>query len=255
MANKGETFEKLIEILAKLRAPGGCPWDREQTYKDINPYLLEEAHEIVESVDRHDFDALKEELGDLLIHIFFYAGLAAEEKKFCAADVAQGAIEKLIRRHPHVFGDSKAETVSEVLENWEKIKQKEKNKASMLEGLPKAMPALVKAFRLGEKTSRVGLDWPDTKGVLNKIKEEISEMEAEPNEAEYGDLLFSLAQLGRFLKIDPETALRQACRRFIERFQWIEKETRGQNQSLQSLSAQEWDRLWVEAKRKTALIS
>lgn len=255
MPNSSEAFAKLIEILAQLRAPGGCPWDREQTYPDINPYLLEEAHEIVESVDRRDFDGLKEELGDLLVHIFFYAGLAAEEKKFTAADVAQSAIDKLIRRHPHVFGDANAKTTAEVLVNWEKIKLKEKGKGSMLEGLPKAMPALVKAFRLGEKTSRVGFDWSDPKGVLNKIKEEIAELEANPSEQEYGDLLFSLAQLGRFLTIDPETALRQACHRFITRFQWIEETCQKQNKSLQALSAKEWDHLWEEAKRKTSLTS
>ncbi|MBI4124865.1 MAG: nucleoside triphosphate pyrophosphohydrolase [Deltaproteobacteria bacterium] len=254
MGKAGEAFEKLFEILAKLRAPGGCPWDREQTYKDINPYLLEEAHEIVESVDRRDFDGLKEELGDLLIHIFFYAGLAAEDKKFSAADVAQGAVEKLIRRHPHVFGDVKASTTKEVLENWEKIKQAEKKKGSMLEGLPKGMPALVKAFRLGEKTSRVGLDWSDRNGVLNKVKEELAELEAEPNEQEYGDLLFSLAQLGRFLKIDPETALRKACDRFTKRFQWIENKCRQKNQPLQNLTAAEWDALWEEAKQKNQKI-
>lgn len=241
-------FEKLIQILAQLRAPGGCPWDREQTCKDINPYLLEEAHEIVESVDRRDWEGLKEELGDLLVHIFFYAGLAAEEKKFTAADVAQSAVDKLIRRHPHVFGSVETKTTQEVLENWEKIKQQEKPKTSLLEGLPKAMPALVKAFRFGEKTSRVGFDWPDAKGVVEKIKEEVVELEAEPNEQEYGDLLFSLAQLGRFLKCDPETALRRACDRFIQRFQRIEAECRRENIPLQNLNAKQWDDLWEKAK-------
>lgn len=262
MSKAGEQFERLIEILAKLRGPGGCPWDKEQSYQDINPYLLEEAHEIVEAVDKKDFAGLKEELGDLLVHIFFYSQLAKEENKFGAEEVAQSACEKLIRRHPHVFGDKKVFSTEEVLVNWEKIKQTEKKKESILEGLPKTLPALVKAFRLGEKSSRVGLDWSDIQGVLKKVEEETRElMEAiTPSpaagnhqvEKEYGDLLFTLANFGRFLKLDPETALRKACHRFIQRFQWIEKKTTQENQPLQSLSAQQWDALWEEAKKATS---
>lgn len=259
MANTSEVFEKLIEILATLRGPNGCPWDKEQTYQDINPYLLEEAHEAVESIDRKDFAGLKEELGDLLVHIFFYSQLATEEKKFGAVSVAQSACEKLIRRHPHVFGDSKASNTHEVLVQWEKIKQSEKKKESILEGLPKAIPALIKAFRLGEKSSRVGFDWKETEGILAKVAEETAELKEaigdknqEAIEKEYGDLLFTLANLGRFLKIDPETALRKTCDRFIQRFQWIEKKTKRNQQILQKLSLREWDEMWEEAKQRAS---
>lgn len=261
MSKAGEQIEKLIEILAVLRSPNGCPWDKEQSYQDINPYLLEEAHEVAESVDQKDFEGLKEELGDLLVHIFFYSQLAAEEKKFDVAGVAQSACEKLVRRHPHVFGDDKASTTKEVLVNWEKIKQKEKKKDSLLVGLPKAIPALIKAFRIGEKTSRVGFDWKETSGIFEKVKEEVDELSEvigsknqEAIEREYGDLLFTLANLGRFLKLDPETSLRKACQHFINRFQRIEKETRKQNRHLQDLTAQEWDQLWEEAKRFSATL-
>lgn len=262
MSKTGEAFEKLVEILARLRGPGGCPWDREQTYQDINPYLLEEAHEVAESVDQKNFDGLKEELGDLLVHILFYSQLAGEEKKFDVGEVVKGAAEKLIRRHPHVFGDTKVASTEEVLVNWEKIKQEErrgKEKKSMLESLPKALPALVKAFRIGEKTHRVGFDWPNTEGVLEKISEEISELHQalsasnkEHIEQEFGDILFSLANLGRFLKCDPETALRKATHRFMQRFQWMEEKIAREGKSLQELTAQEWDQLWEGAKSETA---
>ena len=248
--------------MATLRGPGGCPWDKEQSYQDINPYLLEEAHEVAESVDAKDFAGMKEELGDLLVHIFFYSQLAAEENKFDAASVAEAACEKLIRRHPHVFGDDKASTTKEVLVNWEKIKQGEKKKESILEGLPKALPALVKAFRLGEKSSRVGFDWSTTDGIFEKVKEEVGELSAviggkngEAIEQEYGDLLFTLANLGRFLKLDPETVLRKAASRFIGRFQWVEKRVKEEKRALQDLSAEEWNQLWEEAKKSRQLLA
>lgn len=265
MPNSGKELEKLIDILATLRGPNGCPWDKEQTYQDISPYLLEEAHEVVEAIDKKDFAELKEELGDLLVHILFFSQLAKEENHFSAHEVIEGACEKLIRRHPHVFGETSAKNTQEVLVNWEKIKQQEKEKkgkikSSLLEGLPPSLPALIKAFRIGEKTSRVGLDWSQTKGILEKIKEEISELEEaiEKNEhtsieKEYGDLLLTLANLGRFLKTDPETALRKATHIFIRRFQWIEEATRQNGGKLQDLTANEWDRLWQEAKRTTLL--
>lgn len=266
MSKAGEKFEKLVAILATLRGEGGCPWDREQTYADINPYLLEEAHEVAESVDQKDFDGLKEELGDLLVHILFYSQMAKEDEKFAVGDVVASAAEKLIRRHPHVFGETKVANTEEVLVNWEKIKQEErrgKEKKSMLEGLPKALPALVKAFRIGEKTHRVGFDWPDTEGVLKKLKEELAELEEalgkgdndggkERTEAEFGDLLFTLANLGRFLKLDPETALRKAAHRFIQRFQWMEEKIGREGKALQDLSAAEWDQFWGEAKSEIA---
>lgn len=260
MNKTGETLEKLIEILATLRGPNGCPWDREQTHKDLNPYLLEEAHEVVDAVDGGDFAELKEELGDLLVHILFHSQLAEEDGKFKIEEVFRGACEKLIRRHPHVFGDEKAPTTKEVLINWEKIKQKEnkeKKKDSLLDGLPKGLSALIVAFRLGEKSGRVGFDWTDTKGILKKVDEETKELHAaiqenkiDEIEAEYGDLLFTLANLGRFLKLDPETALRKATQRFKQRFQWIEKKAVEENLPLQSLSALQWNNWWEEAKKE-----
>lgn len=258
MKNTGESFEKLVEILAILRGPKGCPWDQEQTHKDLNPLLLEEAYEVVESVDQENFKNLKEELGDLLVHILFHSQLANETKHFDVTDIVKSACEKLIRRHPHVFGDEKVKDTKEVLTNWEIIKQKEKKKESILEGLPKALPALVKAFRLGEKASRVGFDWPSSSGVLEKMEEELKELkEAISNnhqehiEDELGDLFFTLANLARTLKIDPETALRKTTDRFIRRFQWLEKESALNQRKLQDLNPKEWEELWEKAKKVT----
>lgn len=259
MPKTGETFEKLAQILATLRGPGGCPWDKEQSYRDINPYLMEEAHEVMESIDNKDFEGLKEELGDLLIHILFFCQMAKEENRFTVEEVMQNACDKLIRRHPHVFGDEKVADTREVLVNWEKIKQKENagKRESILDGIPKTIPALIKAFRLGEKSSRVGLDWSGTEGVMKKVEEEMEELKNElkkPNhdpratDHEYGDLLFTLANLGRFLKLDPESSLRKASDRFTRRFQWIEKEMKTKNKPLQDLSAEQWDELWEKAK-------
>ncbi len=261
MSKTGEKFEKLAEIMAILRGPNGCPWDKEQTYKDINPCLLEETHEVLEAVDRNDFTDLQEELGDLLVQILFLSQLAREENRFNVGDVVQKASEKLVRRHPHVFGDQKADTSHEVLINWEKIKQeenkhKEKKRDSILSGLPKSSPSLLTAFRIGEKTHRVGFDWPDFEGILKKVDEELKELReaiASKKEAEieheFGDLLFTLANLGRFLKSDPETALRKASERFTNRFKKIEKKAREENRKLQNLSAKEWDQWWEKAKR------
>ena len=247
--------------MAILRGPNGCPWDKEQTYKDINPYLLEEAHEVVEAIDKEDFNELKEELGDLLVQILFHCQLASEEKKFDVAEVIEKVSEKLIRRHPHVFGNEKADSSREVLVNWEKIKQeenskKEKKRESLLEGIPKSIPALIKALRLGEKTSRVGFDWKEDEGIIEKLDEEIGELKEALHskkeaaiEQEYGDLLFTLANLGRFLKCDPETSLRKAADRFMKRFRHIEKRAGDQNKPLQTLSAREWNDFWEEAKK------
>lgn len=252
-------FEKLIDILAKLRGPGGCPWDQEQTYKDITPYMLEEVHEVIDAIDVNNFEDLKEELGDLLMHVFFHAQLAREEKRFTIFEVVEGICEKLVRRHPHVFSDTKATTSKEVLENWEQIKGKEKGKEnrSILDGLPKGMPALVKAFRVGEKTGRVGFDWENIDGVLAKIDEELSEFKkalASGNsneiEKEYGDILLVVANLGRFTKQDPETALRKAILKFTQRFQQIEKEYDFSKEALKKLSAKKWEEHWQQVKRQ-----
>lgn len=256
MSNTGTAFEKLVAILERLRGPGGCPWDREQTYKDIAPHTLEEVHEVLDAIDRHDLDGLREELGDLLLQIVFYAQIAKEEKKFTIDDVVDSINKKLIHRHPHVFGEQKVKDSGEVLERWEKLKFSE-GKKSVVGGVPKALPALLKAYRLGEKTARVGFDWEDSEGILAKLEEEARELhEAKQKkdesavEHEYGDLLFTMANIGRFLGVDPEGALRKATERFIKRFKLMEDEISKQKKEMQSLSAKEWDELWNMAKQK-----
>ncbi|MFH1873835.1 MAG: nucleoside triphosphate pyrophosphohydrolase [Pseudomonadota bacterium] len=278
MSNSAKSFEKLVEIMARLRAPDGCPWDREQTYKDIATHTLEETYEVIDAIDRGDFKDLKEELGDLLLQVVFYAQIAKEEDRFNIEDVIEGISKKLIHRHPHVFGDVKANNSSEVLGRWEKLKMQE-GKKSVLGGVPQTLPALLKAYRIGEKASRVGFDWEDAEGILSKVEEEARELhearkeqklsppprlphqgggeEEAPQqtaahdqvEHEYGDLLFTLANIGRFLKIDPESALRKATERFISRFQNMEKQIAEQQKEMQSLTPEEWDNLWEKAKQ------
>ncbi|MFH0799771.1 MAG: nucleoside triphosphate pyrophosphohydrolase [Pseudomonadota bacterium] len=257
MTDIGKKFEELVGIMAKLRAPDGCPWDREQSYKDIAAHTLEETHEVLDAIDRNDLDGLREELGDLLLQILFYSQIADEEKRFDICDVIDGIAKKLIHRHPHVFGDAKVSGSGEVLKRWEELKKSE-GKESVLGGVPRSLPALLKAYRIGEKSSRVGFDWPDAEGILAKVEEEARELhearESEDESAvdhEYGDLLFTMANLGRFLGIDPEGALRRATERFTGRFNHIEDETKRTGRALQSLSAKEWDDHWEEAKKKT----
>jgi len=240
--------------MKKLRSPDGCPWDREQSYKDIATHTLEETYEVLDAIDRGDLNDLKEELGDLLLQIIFYSQIADEENQFNIDDVIEGISKKLIHRHPHVFGDTKANTSDEVVERWEMLKLKE-GKKSVLGGVPKSLPALLKAYRIGEKASRIGFDWEDTEGILSKIEEEARELhEARKNqdpqktEDEYGDLLFTLANIGRFLKIDPETALRKATNKFITRFQFMEKIISEKKKNIDSLTPDEWDNLWKKAK-------
>ncbi len=258
MSETGTSFEELVEIMARLRAPDGCPWDREQSYKDIAAHTLEETHEVLHAIDQEDFKALCEELGDLLLQVLFYAQIASEEGRFKIDDVIDGIKKKLIHRHPHVFGDAKVSGSGEVLKQWEQLKKLE-GKKSVVGGVPASLPALLKAFRLGEKTSRVGFDWPDADGILSKVEEEAHELhEARANgdesgiDHEYGDLLFTIANLGRFLKVDPEGSLRRATDRFMGRFKWIEDEAQKKGRELKSLSDKEWDTLWNEAKRHVA---
>lgn len=254
MTSSKTTFAELVHIMARLRAPDGCPWDREQTYKDIAAHTLEETHEVLEAIDREDYDGLKEELGDLLLQVLFYAQIATEEGRFTIDDVIHGIASKLIHRHPHVFGETKVSGSHEVVQQWELLKKAE-GKTSVLGGVPKALPALLKAFRLGEKTSRVGFDWENADGILAKVEEEAKELhEAREHGAsdeidhEYGDLLFTLANLGRFLKLDPEGSLRRATDRFMARFRWMEVTSEQRGQELKALTPQEWDQLWNEAK-------
>lgn len=257
MENTGKKFEELVKIMAKLRAPDGCPWDREQSYKDIAAHTLEETYETLEAIDRGDFKALKEELGDLLLQIIFYAQIATEENRFGIDEVIEGISAKLIHRHPHVFGDAQVSGSDEVLKNWEFLKKKE-GKKTVLGGVPSALPSLLKAFRLGEKSSRVGFDWSDSEGILGKVEEEARELhEAKESgnpdaiDHEYGDLLFTLANLGRFLGLDPEGSLRRGTDRFIARFNFMEEKISERGMDMKSLTPEQWDDLWENAKSAT----
>jgi tetrapyrrole methylase family protein/MazG family protein len=255
----GEKFAELVEIMARLRGENGCPWDREQTSESIKPYLVEETYEVLEAIDEQDPAKLKEELGDLMLQIVFHAQMAEEAGVFTASDVLAAINDKLVRRHPHVFGDVKAETAQEVLFNWEQIKQTErrrdKGQASLLDGVPRELPALLRAHRLQEKASRVGFDWNEAQEVFRKVEEELAELRAamqgqaaERVEAELGDLLFALVNLSRFLAVNPEEALRKTIARFIARFRYIEEELARRGRSLRQASLEEMDALWAEAK-------
>lgn len=252
----GKKFEKLVEIMAKLRAPKGCPWDREQTHESISPYLLEETYETLDALDKGNAKEMKEELGDLLLQVVFHAQIAADEKTTDISEIIDGICNKLIFRHPHVFGESKVKNSGDVLKNWEKLKKKEGNKKTLFSGLPKTLPALLKAYRIGQKVSRVGFDWNDTEGILEKIEEEARELhEAKKSgvrkniEHEYGDVLLTLANLGRFLDIDPETALRKATNRFIVRFEWMENKVSKLGLDMHKMTAKELDDLWNQSKK------
>ena len=256
-----DAFEDLVQIMARLRGENGCPWDRQQTHESIKPYLLEETYEVLESIDENDPEKLREELGDLALQVVFHAQMAEEAGLFTIADVLRGINEKLRRRHPHIFGDVKADTAQEVLFNWEQIKKKEREKtqgrASLLDGVPRELPALLRAHRLQEKASRVGFDWSEAREVYQKVEEELSELrtamegeQPERIEAELGDLLFSLVNLGRFIAVNPEEALRKTIARFIARFQYIEEELARRGTAPGDVTLHEMDALWAEAKAK-----
>ena len=233
MQNRHPAFARLVEIMATLRGPTGCPWDREQTPDTLKPYLVEETYEVLEALEAKNLHDFKEELGDLLLQIVFHSQIMAEAGAFTIEDVAQAIGDKLVRRHPHVFSDVKVKDADEVVQNWAKIKAQEKaGKAdrSLLAGVPHGAPALIQAQRLGEKASRVGFDWSSAQEVFHKVEEEIQELAAtlpnattERQEHELGDLLFALTSLARHLNIDAETALRKAGKRFSTRFRYIEE--------------------------------
>lgn len=259
MTTTGKKFETLVDIMAQLRGPKGCPWDKEQTPQSAVAYIVEEAFETVEAIESGDATAVKEELGDLLLQAVFQAQMVADTTAdFTIDDVIDTITQKLIVRHPHVFGTIEANTSTEVLKNWEKIKAEEKpERTSLLDGVPKGLPALLKAYRIGQKASRVGFDWKDISGILDKIEEEARELHVAKTpdeiESELGDLLFTLANLGRFLKVDPETALRKSTEKFTQRFRWMEAACKQKGTPLQSLSDAEWDALWNQAKVATTV--
>jgi len=251
-ADQLKAFERLLDIMDELREK--CPWDRKQTFETLRHLTIEETYELGDAILEKDNDEIKKELGDLLLHIVFYAKIGSENKAFDIGDVAHGISEKLISRHPHIYGDIKADDADQVAKNWESIKLKE-GKKSVLEGVPKSLPALVKAFRIQEKASGVGFDWSNTEGVLDKVKEELQELKAEVYqknsteiEAEFGDVLFSLINYARFLEINPESALERTNKKFIKRFNYIESKAIENGKSVNELSLDEMEAFWQEAK-------
>lgn len=247
-----DKFEDLVEIVKILRKE--CPWDRKQTHQSIKDNLIEEAYEAVEAIDQEDFEELKKELGDLLLHVVFHSRMAGETGEFKMEDVIISIQEKLIRRHPHVFGDTRAEDEKQVAENWETIKLKE-GKQSVLDGLPAHLPALIKAQRMQEKAANVGFDWPKWRQVWDKLEEELEEFKevleeknTEKSKEEFGDLLFSLVNVGRFFDLNAEDCLRMTNSKFIKRFQYIERKIQDSDRSLNEVSLEEMDGIWEEAK-------
>ena len=253
-----ESMNRLVEIIDTLRAPGGCPWDREQDHKSIMKCLIEETYELADAIESDDAETLKEELGDVLLQVVFHSAIAKEEEAFTLDDVIHTLCDKLIYRHPHVFGDASVRNAEEVIKNWESLKRREegkKERASILSGIPATLPALLAALKIQSVASRVGFDWDSPAGVFDKITEEMVEvrdaMDAgnpEQIEEEIGDLIFSAVNLARLLKIDPETALRRTNKKFTRRFHAIEKAAQSQNISLGDMPMAEKERLWQQAK-------
>ena len=270
----GKLFEDLVGLQIRLLAPNGCPWDREQTHESLRTYLIEEAYEVLDALESGDPDKFAEELGDLLLQIIFHSQLASQAGRFNVGDVIERVHTKMVRRHPHVFGTDKANSAADVLKNWEQLKAEERRQdrvarglsdadasgeksASLLSGIPRTLPAVMEAYQLTRRASRVGFDWPNISGVLEKLREEIQELEAEiangnaaKIESEAGDLLFSVVNVVRFLKLDPEIALKKANRKFIERFRDMETDAASAGKKLADMNAGELDELWNSAKLK-----
>lgn len=267
----GKAFEALVALQARLRAPSGCPWDREQTHDSLRTYLLEETYEVLDALDTGDAPKFADELGDLLLQIVFHAQLAAEAGKFDIADVIERIHTKMVRRHPHVFGRVRAETSAQVLKNWEQLKAEERAKsrdsearagvASILDAVPRSLPALLEGHQLTRRAANVGFDWADVNGIFDKLAEETAELKQlfasgdgrpEEVEEEIGDLLFVGVNLARFLRLDAEIALKRANRKFSRRFREMERRAAARGQALNSLSAEELDTLWNEVKGSRA---
>ena len=263
----GRLFEDLVAIQSRLRAPGGCPWDREQTHLTLRTYLIEEAYEVLDAIEKGSATELAEELGDLLLQVLFHADIAREAGAFDISNVITGIHEKLVRRHPHVFGNVKADTAAQVLKNWAQLKAKEKQKASpdggapkdplqsVLDSVPRSLPALLEAYQMTRRATQVGFDWEHVEGIIEKLKEESQELQSALTtsnrravEEEVGDILFAAVNLARFLEIDPEVALKHSNLKFKERFQHMEREAARRGQDLSKLSKDELERLWEAAK-------
>jgi ATP diphosphatase len=287
----GERFERAVSIMARLRGEDGCPWDREQTFDSIKPYTVEETYEVLEAIDNRDWEELPSELGDLLLQVLFYAQMAKDDGKFCIDEVLDRLCAKLVGRHPHVFGNVKAETSSEVLRNWEALKAEEKKKRqpeedpeqSILQAVSAAMPALLEAHKLSARAAKVGFDWPNVEGLFDKLREETGELREELKdfpapgpqpahqgaaaasekreldpllkarlEEEVGDLFFVLVNIARYLSLDSEGALKRTNRKFRRRFQWMEERVGASGRQMQEISAEELDALWRQAKQQEA---
>ncbi len=267
----GKLFEKLVDIMATLRGPNGCPWDKEQDFNTLKPMLVEEVYEVLEAIDNHDFDGVSEELGDLLLHIVFQAQLGKEAGTFDINTVITKICDKLVRRHPHVFGTESAGSSEQVIKNWEAIKAREKaeklnkrtpEQRSLLEGIPSKLPAIHEAHQISSRAARVGFDWPDIEGIFDKLQEELRELKdviaGETNgprqdrlEDEIGDLLFVMVNIARYLKIDSESALKRANRKFKSRFQFMESALAREGKTLDQVGLDEMETLWQRAKSET----
>jgi tetrapyrrole methylase family protein / MazG family protein len=260
-SNSGEKFQKLVEIMGRLRAPGGCPWDREQTFDSIKPFTLEETYEVLDAIDRRDWKDLAEELGDFMLQAVFYAQMASEENLFQIGDTLDAINSKLVRRHPHVFGDESAATAGDVKRIWGEVKAAEKkdkgkDEESLLDSVPRAVPALVEAQQIASRAAGVGFDWENPEQVIEKLHEELAELDEarriasqDELENEIGDLLFVLVNLARFMKVDPEQALRRTNRKFRERFGFIERKLAERGKKLADSNIEEMEALWQEAKK------
>ena len=254
---EGTSFESFAEIIAHLRAPNGCPWDREQTHETLRKHLLEEAYETIAAIDSGDFNSMREEFGDLLLQVVLQAQIANEDGQFNVNQVIQGIYSKIIRRHPHVFGDLKLEGVEGVLANWEKLKEKErgekKDGKGLLDGVPVALPALSQAQEYQDRAARVGFDWPEIEGVLDKVKEEIEEIKNAESDfelaSEIGDLFFALVNVARWKNVDAESALRGTNMKFKKRFAYVENGAKEQRRGLSTLTLNEMEALWQKAKK------
>lgn len=249
-----EAFNQFVSIVGRLRKD--CPWDREQTHESLRPALIEEAYETIEAIDSRDYTELKKELGDLLLHIVFHSVLGTESGSFTLEEVIRAESEKLVYRHPHVFGSTVVTGSEEVKTNWEQLKRRESGRTSVLDGVPESLPALQRSTRIQDKASKVGFDWQDTTSVWKKVREEIEEFEAESDPArrkeEFGDLLFALVNVSRHEKIDAETALRQATKKFERRFRLVEAEVESSGRPMQDFTLDELDAIWDEVKRSEA---
>lgn len=243
----------LIDVVRHLRSPQGCPWDREQTHASLRATMLEEAYEVLEAIDEQSMPKLREELGDVLLQVLMQAEIAEEAGDFSLGDVADSVREKLVRRHPHVFGDVKVSGADEVVRNWEQLKAAEYGRESALDGVQRSLPALQWSWSLQRRAANVGFDWPNVDGALEKVREELDELREAPTvearEAEFGDLLFTLVNVARKLGINPEDALRGTTGRFEARFRMMEQQARAEGKSLRDLDIEELDRYWEAAKR------